>query len=245
MAVQDTEWAYTVDLVASPKAVLVALAFCRNGKTGRCFPSQQELASMTGLSIATVKRSLGDLVSAGIITRTKTVKGGYRSNDEYALNHDYEPAQVPVTMSAAHSEPRSPRQKVGLTVHKSGAHHERAVEPTGIKQEVNRKVGAAKRGSRIPDDFEVTPTMIAWAREHTPLVDGKAATAKFIDHWRSSTGRNATKLDWVAAWRNWLRTDQESLERTQRRTTTQRPTPTDRARAILALVPQQPQKEIS
>ncbi|MDJ0336427.1 helix-turn-helix domain-containing protein [Salinibacterium sp. G-O1] len=102
MSINDTAWAYTVDLIASPKAVLLALAFCRNGKTGRCFPSQQELVAMTGLSPATVRRSLGDLVEAKLITRTKTVKGRYRSNDEYQLNHDYEPAEVPVTMSAAH-----------------------------------------------------------------------------------------------------------------------------------------------
>lgn len=28
---------------------------------------------------------------------------------------------------------------------------------------------------------------------------------KFADHWHAATGRNATKLDWQAAWRNWFR----------------------------------------
>lgn len=240
MTVQDTEWAYTVDLVASPKAVLLALAFCRNGKTGKCFPSQQEISSMTGLSTATVKRSLGDLVTAGLITRTKTVKGAYRSNDEYVLHHDYEPAKVPLTMTTAHHEPRSPRSKVGLTLHKSGAHHDLAVEPTGIQPEVNRKV-AAQRGTRIPEPFTITPEMVAWARERAPLVDGPRSTEMFVNYWTATTGRNATKLDWPATWRNWMLRDQQTAERAPR----QKQTPEERMRATLALVPDMPLKEIS
>lgn len=66
-----------------------------------------------------------------------------------------------------------------------------------------------KRGSRIPDDFAVDQAMVAWAREHTPNVDGKRETEKFIDYWRSKTGKDATKLDWVATWRNWMRNAEE------------------------------------
>lgn len=28
---------------------------------------------------------------------------------------------------------------------------------------------------------------------------------KFSDHWAAATGRTATKRDWLAAWRNWMR----------------------------------------
>ena len=60
------------------------------------------------------------------------------------------------------------------------------------------------RASRIPDDFQVTPEMIAWARENTPSV-GRRETEDFIDYWHSASGANARKLDWVATWRNWMR----------------------------------------
>lgn len=229
MGVKDTEWAYSLELLASPKAVLLALAFCRNGQTGRCFPSQQELMKMTGLSLATVKRSLGDLDTDAIITRTKTSKGAYRSNDEYQFNHDFDPAKAQLTMTAAHHEPRSPRAKVELTEFKSGAHHERAVEPTGIEPEDNRK-RAPERGTRIPKDFTVTPEMVSWARERTPLVDGLLATEKFRNHWTAAT-RNATKLDWPATWRNWMLRDQEYAERAPQR----RVTPDERAAATMRL----------
>jgi hypothetical protein len=70
--------------------------------------------------------------------------------------------------------------------------------------------GRGGKGTRIPDDFAVTDAMIAWARDHTPLV-GREDTEAFQDHWRSAT-RNAVKRDWVAAWRNWMRRAQRDAE---------------------------------
>ena len=29
--------------------------------------------------------------------------------------------------------------------------------------------------------------------------------AKFADHWHAKAGRDATKADWLATWRNWCR----------------------------------------
>lgn len=63
---------------------------------------------------------------------------------------------------------------------------------------------AAKRGTRIPDEFAVTPEMVAWAVEHCPEVDGRTETQKFVNYWQAKTGKDATKLDWPATWRNWL-----------------------------------------
>jgi hypothetical protein len=70
------------------------------------------------------------------------------------------------------------------------------------------KSAAPKRATRIPDDFLVTPDMLTWARENTPGLNIGLSTEKFIDYWRSK-GTNATKTDWVATWRNWLRSDHE------------------------------------
>lgn len=62
----------------------------------------------------------------------------------------------------------------------------------------------ARRGTRIPDDFTVTAEMVAWAGERVPHVDGRLETEKFVNYWRAKTGQAATKLDWVATWRNWM-----------------------------------------
>jgi len=67
-----------------------------------------------------------------------------------------------------------------------------------------RKRGPTKRGTRLSDDFAVTAAMVAWARDRVPAVDGRLETEKFINYWRSKTGKDATKLDWEATWRNWM-----------------------------------------
>lgn len=66
---------------------------------------------------------------------------------------------------------------------------------------------------RLPDNFHVTAEMVEWKRANTPHVDGKRETEKFIDHWRSASGANARKRDWVAAWRNWMRKADDDLGR--------------------------------
>lgn len=64
---------------------------------------------------------------------------------------------------------------------------------------------ATKTGTRIPADFAVTPEMRDWAKANTPHVDVDAELPKFIDYWTAKSGRDATKLDWPATWRNWMR----------------------------------------
>lgn len=66
------------------------------------------------------------------------------------------------------------------------------------------RAAATKRGTRIPDDFAVTPAMVEWARENAPGVDGRRETEKFINYWRSVPGAKGLKLDWKATWRNWM-----------------------------------------
>lgn len=75
-------------------------------------------------------------------------------------------------------------------------------------------VGPRKRGTRIPDDFAVTAEMVAWVRQHCPTVDGRTETERFTDHFRAAPGQKGVKLDWVATWRNWMRTAAERQPRT-------------------------------
>jgi hypothetical protein len=76
-------------------------------------------------------------------------------------------------------------------------------------REVEARTRATKRGTRIPDDFAITDTDKAWARENTPDAIPALETAKFVDHWRAKSGAAATKTDWTAAWRNWMRNAQD------------------------------------
>lgn len=87
----------------------------------------------------------------------------------------------------------------------------RDTAPGGAVEDGGDEPNRSRRGARIPDDFTVTPTMIHWAREHAPHIDGRRETENFIDYWRSKTGKDATKLDWPATWRNWMRRAEDRL----------------------------------
>ena len=49
----------------------------------------------------------------------------------------------------------------------------------------------------------------------------RSEAAKFSDYWHAKTGRDATKADWQATWRNWCRT---ALERSPRQAGQRMPT---------------------
>jgi hypothetical protein len=62
-----------------------------------------------------------------------------------------------------------------------------------------------KRGQRLQPDWIPSEATRAEMATQCPLVDLHAEHVKFIDHWIAKTGRDATKLDWDATWRNWIR----------------------------------------
>ena len=63
----------------------------------------------------------------------------------------------------------------------------------------------AAKATRLPHDFVVPPDWLAWANRTCPLIDANLEADKFCDYWKAASGRNATKCDWAATWRNWIR----------------------------------------
>jgi uncharacterized Zn finger protein (UPF0148 family) len=71
-------------------------------------------------------------------------------------------------------------------------------------EEADASSSPRKRASRIREDFDVTPEMRLWASTKAPNTDLGLETEKFINFWVAKSGKDATKLDWVATWRNWI-----------------------------------------
>ncbi|PND55525.1 hypothetical protein CRM90_22505 [Mycobacterium sp. ENV421] len=67
-----------------------------------------------------------------------------------------------------------------------------------------------KRASRLPDDWMPDQSTIATMRSECPNVDLEGEHRKFTDYWIAKAGSGATKLDWDATWRNWIRKAAES-----------------------------------
>lgn len=92
----------------------------------------------------------------------------------------------------------------------AGSEEQRERKPASDKPSTNQKKNSssksspAKRGTRIPEDFAATHDMVTWARTRCPHVDGRTETEKFINYFTAKSGRDASKLDWVATWKNWM-----------------------------------------
>lgn len=118
--------------------------------------------------------------------------------------------------------PRSPGERGVVTAVSSASPYSEIQIPENSPPGSSARSRARERATRIPDDFTVTADMVTWANEHTPTVDGRYETAKFVDFWRSKSGRDATKQDWIATWRNWMRKAAEQPRAAPRGGTDQR-----------------------
>lgn len=105
----------------------------------------------------------------------------------------------------------------------------RPVPVSSNEETSGTRTSTKTRGTRLPEDFAVTDRMCEWAAEKFPSVDLDYQTEKFRDHWRASSGTNATKRDWAAAWRTWIRNAAERSGAGSSRTNGYRPwtNPTD------------------
>jgi len=110
--------------------------------------------------------------------------------------------------SKAHSEGNANASPDAMRTHSEGnAPRARPQTPdTSLVPKVQTDRGAAKRGTRLPQDWEPGEPGMAFAAQQG-LTNGRAAAEveKFRDHWAAKTGSDATKADWQAAWRNWVR----------------------------------------
>jgi hypothetical protein len=78
------------------------------------------------------------------------------------------------------------------------------IEPNGSIAPKGRK---PKSNRRLPDDWQPEPLTAETLAMVQLWEPGRLERelAKFRDYWKSASGRKASKDDWQAAWRFWLR----------------------------------------
>ncbi|MCP8894273.1 YdaU family protein [Shinella daejeonensis] len=98
------------------------------------------------------------------------------------------------------------------------------VQPISEAQIVVKEepIGSSKkRGFRLPDDWQPDRSFGENEGFTDPEIDREAD--RFRDHWRQQPGQKGVKLDWTAAWRNWIRKSAD--DRKARKSGTGRGTP--------------------
>jgi len=176
-----TNWAQNQPLKSSlGKPTLIALADFAND-ANQCWPSQQKLADITGLSDRTVRKHLRNLESYGVISRQKRVVNGQFSSDLITLNLQL---NLPSEVLA--------NGKIGyVPVEKLAAYP--SLEPLLIKK------GMRAECSDQLDIFTADESHYEFCKRSNLDVDDQIQ--RFKDHQRSN-GLNS--LDWAASFRTWL-----------------------------------------
>lgn len=84
MSFQAMAWAIKQPVKPSEKLLLIVMANYADD-IGQCWPSVETLSRDTGMSRATVKRTLTKLEKIGFIARYKRSKGNLQTSNLYAL----------------------------------------------------------------------------------------------------------------------------------------------------------------
>jgi hypothetical protein len=71
----------------------------------------------------------------------------------------------------------------------------------------------ANRGTRLPNDWRLPKAWGMWALEHFHVTPEQVRNeaARFRDHWTGKAGASATRANWEATWRNWMRSPIQNL----------------------------------
>lgn len=90
------------------------------------------------------------------------------------------------------------------------------LEPVGGTGAPPATPPAAKKAERLSKTWTLRKAWGDWALAERPdftQEDVRKQADMFRDHWVAKSGKDATKLDWEATWRNWIR--RAELPRTQ------------------------------
>lgn len=161
------------------------------------------IAKALGLSPDAALEAKRRLIEVGLITAdwqpVKWDSRQYESDSSTARTRAYRERQ------REQSHETSPERSGNVTVtDKSRTEQNRA----------EKKTRKRVTGTRIPEDFRPD---LAEALRLLPDLDAEAEAQKFADYWKAKTGAGATKADWPATWRNWIRNCAESGRYSRRR----------------------------
>ena len=162
------------------------------GDGGAVSGTIEQLARMTGCFPEEMRSAIDELsvtLTANVTERNKKVTVVCRRMETQA-----KALSDNALRQKRHREQRASNEKV-TPPSSSSSSFKKEHTPDGVSK---------KAGSRIPDPFMLTAEMRAYAADRRPDVDVELETEKFVNFWRAKTGRDATKLDWAATWRNWI-----------------------------------------
>jgi len=68
------------------------------------------------------------------------------------------------------------------------------------------------KGSRLEAGWRPSEELQEWASTERPDLEIQTSIDSFVDFWKAKTGKDATKLDWDATFRNWIRSQRQQFK---------------------------------
>lgn len=84
-----------------------------------------------------------------------------------------------------------------------------------LKDLVTPSATPRKKAGRLPDDWRPAREYLEAAKLIKPDLTQEwfiQVAHKFKDYWIAKAGKDATKTDWLATWRNWIRREMENTK---------------------------------
>lgn len=211
-------------LTTSEIATLHALAFCTGERSLKCFPSNETLCDLTGLSVRTVRASLKSLEDAGFITREtragraniftlniETMRACHRkrrwSDTRDAAHPADSEAEIITTVSELASGPGCASASVEAPVEETPA-------PVPAVAKVDPALAKAKKYTGVDADFEefyaAYPRRVgkeAARRAFVKAVKTKAKASDIIEgarRYAAATAAAGTETRFIAHPATWL-----------------------------------------
>lgn len=153
-----------------------------------------------------INRKENGIIYSGRMERDEAVRQQNRARQEKHRSGDDAENNASVTPEITPDVTDSSRKShAALHSSSSSSSSEERKEDKGEELRVETPQAApTKKGARIAEPFILTAEMKQYAAEKRPDVDPILETEKFVNYWRAKTGKDATKLDWTATWRNWI-----------------------------------------
>ncbi len=201
-------WILNEGLTGAELAVYVALRSFAD-RVGDAHPHVKTIAQRGGVAERTAERAIAVLRRKGLIETTRRyAEDGSVKGCDYHIK-DMAPA-IDASDVATPGATVSPHPDEAVATPPDEAVGRVPTRLSELKEHTKRthqleETAKSARATRLPDDWQPTPDLVAWLKAEYPNVDGRTETEKFRDFWHSETGPRTAKLRWDLTWKNWIR----------------------------------------
>lgn len=240
MSYKATAWAWDLQLDSSRKLVLLALADMAD-ESFSCFPGQERLAAMTGMTARSVRNCLVELDGSGLLTRLRRSRDdGTRTSDRYVLNVG---ADLPENSATGKSEQDNRKTTTGLPEPVSAHSNQldnQLEEPPVLHAYADDFEDAWKHWPRKNDKARAHKVWLSLAKSHPR--DMAAIKAAVMAHGDQHT-RIGTPQQYVPYLKTWLSGQLWNDPLPQARTSQQKQPAFKKALDVVAYFAEEEQRE--